>query len=411
MRVSLITQPFIGGRDLHNFVGDVAGDEQLTHLDIVVAWAKRSGLNRLRADLEIMGDRTGATRLIVGISEGGATRQGLELARELFDTVHVFHDRSGRTFHPKLYLAWGTSSARLLVGSHNATAGGVYFNYEVGLECELVLPSDTAFLNKVHEYIALLYGDAALCRELTDEILTELLANERYRIADEDVHRRPATTAGPEELDTDVDVDTAPPPAGSTASIFGISTQPKKPDPGATSTGRGGGLIKKATHPAPGKPAAAPSSPVAVTRRWFKRLSRADAQHPASVNTHPTGALRLVQAKHPINQTVFFRHDFFAGLPWARTPKAAGFLELTVVPFEVVIDGVDHGSHNLRVDDAAYKEAGQGNFTSVLHWDGLRPILQATDYTHHFVILERLANGAFRLEITATDPGPDAFIG
>jgi hypothetical protein len=52
----------------------------------------------------------------------------------VFDRVHVVHDPGGRTFHPKLYLVEGPARATLLVGSSNATAGGLYFNFEASLE-------------------------------------------------------------------------------------------------------------------------------------------------------------------------------------------------------------------------------------------------------------------------------------
>ena len=145
-KIRFVAQPFGDGRDLRDFIHEVAEEPLLTRLDVVVAWAKRSGLSRLKRDLETIGTRGAETRIIVGIDEGGATRQGLELARALFGTVHVFHDRSGRTFHPKVYLARGDTSARLMVGSHNLTAGGVYFNYEAGLEAELELPDDAGLL-------------------------------------------------------------------------------------------------------------------------------------------------------------------------------------------------------------------------------------------------------------------------
>ncbi len=422
--VRFVAQPFADGADLRDFVSAVADDPSLTHLDVVVAWAKRSGLSRVREQLEEIRARPSDTRIIVGIDEGGATHQGLELARELFDAVHVFHDRSGRTFHPKVYLAWGEESARLLVGSQNATAGGVYFNYEAGIDAELILPEDEALLTSVQDYVARLYAEGGLCKELTDAVLAEMVANPRYRIGNEDDRHRPAPPGAPEELDAEVDVDAVAAPAAATPSIFGGSTEPKRPDPGVVgptkqAAAKKAAASKKATpakKAAPVKKAAAvgggapPAAPVAVHKRWFKRLSASDAQHPPTAGSNVTGVLRLVQAGHAINQTNYFRHDFFAPLPWAETPKPRGLFEQTVVPFDVVVAGVHLGVRNLRVDDAAYREAGQGNHTSVLHWDGLTATLAGTDHGGDFVVLERLADGSYRLEITPHDPSPGSFI-
>lgn len=406
-KIRFVAQPFGDGRDLRDFIHEVAEEPLLTRLDVVVAWAKRSGLSRLKRDLETIGTRGAETRIIVGIDEGGATRQGLELARALFGTVHVFHDRSGRTFHPKVYLARGDTSARLMVGSHNLTAGGVYFNYEAGLEAELELPDDAGLLASVQEYIDRLHADTQLCLELTDDVMTELLTNPRYRIQNEDARGRPAAENKPEELDSDVDVDDEE--AAGAPSIFGASAESKRPDPGT------GSLIKKAVAKKAGGAPPAPQVPQhpmhgVVVKRWFKALSASDAQHPPKAGSNVTGVLRLVQAGHAIDQTRYFRHDLFVALPWAGTPKARGLFEQTVVPFEVVIGGTSLGTHNLRVDDAAYREAGQGNHTSVLHWDGLGPTLAASDYTDHYVVLERRADGTYRLELTPNDPGAAAFI-
>lgn len=431
MQVRFVAQPFADGRDLRDFLSAVTADADLTQLDVVVAWAKRSGLSRLQPHLEALRDRGGQMRLVVGIDEGGATRQGLELARTLFDRVHVFHDRTGRTFHPKVYLAAGVDSARLLVGSHNATAGGVYFNYEAGLESELTLPGDQPLLDSVRDYLARLYADTDLCKELTDAALAEMLANPRYRIGDEDSRRRAAPPPNePEELDAEVDLLDGVTPAGAAPSMFGTSAEPKRSDPGADGAAKKAAPAKAAAKkaaPAAGAPAkkaapakAAPAkkaapggpgpiAPGAVSKRWFKELPNSDAQHPQTGN--PTGALRLTKAKHPIDWRTYFRHDFFAGTYWQTTQSQHGqTLDYANVTFDVVINGNALGARTLRVDHAPHREQGQSNVPTDLKWGNLSPDLLGTDYTGYWVVLERLTNGGFRLEITAVDPGAAAFI-
>lgn len=416
--VSFVAQPFADGRDLRDFLNAIATEPAINELDVVVAWAKRSGLRRVRTQLEAVRDRPGTTRLIVGIDEGGATRQGLELAREVFSSVHVFHDNSWRTFHPKIYLGAGADRARLLVGSNNLTAGGVFYNYEAALECVLSLPTDQALLDEVRAYIDRLYADAEVCKPLDDALLQELINNPRYRVRDEDVSK---TAGGPaaedDEPPEDVDLESDD-PEPAPESIFGKSAEPKRADPipshaltKKAGTGTKAAAAKKAVPAkAAAKKAGAPTAPAAgVAKRWFKKLSASDARHPPSATSHVTGVLRLVQAGHQINQTNYFRADFFANRPWTGTPRPRGLFEETTVPFHVVVNGVDHGVHTLRVDHAPWREAGQGNHTTVLHWDGVAAILDATDYTGHYVVLERLIDGSFRLEITPTDPGSAAF--
>lgn len=424
MQVQFSVQPFADGDDLRSFIGHVRADPGLVDLDVVVAWAKRSGLSRLYSDLAALRPRSGLTRLIVGIDEGGATRQGLELARHLFDRVYVFHDRSGRTFHPKVYLASGPTRARLLVGSHNATAGGVYFNYEAGLDCELDLPADVALLESVQAYVNRLLADTGLCKEVSDSVLGELVANPRYKVGDEDARRKPSGAGSPEELDAEVDIDEVPGPAGAPPSIFEASAESKKPDPGvsapaANAAAKKAAAKKAAPTKAPAKKApakkAAPTpgatAAASVKKRWFKQLSNSDAQHPPRPNSKVTGALRLNQADHPIDWRTYFRRDFFDGLNWhseqSRNQKP---IEYVMVPFHVMVNGQDLGDYVLRVDHAAHREHGQSNVPTDLKWGTLMSAMRANDYTGEYVILERLSNSTYRLEISPSDPGPGAFL-
>lgn len=419
MDVSFVAQPLADGRDLRDFLEAVAAEPAINELDVVVAWAKRSGLRRVRKQLEVVRDRPGTTRLIVGIDEGGATRQGLELAREIFSSVHVFHDNSWRTFHPKIYLGVGADRGRLLVGSNNLTAGGVFYNYEAAIECVLSLPADQAIVDEVRAYIGRLYADADVCKQLDDTLLAELVSNPRYRVRDEDASKTAAGRADGDDEELPEDVDLEPDdPEPAPGSIFGKSAESKRADPVPAKAGaKKAAAVKKvpatkaALANAAAKKAGGPGLPAAgVAKRWFKKLSASDARHPPSATSHVTGVLRLVQAGHLINQTSYFRADFFANRPWTGTPRPRGLFEETTVPFHVVVNGVDHGVHMLRVDHAPWREAGQGNHTTVLHWDDVAAILDATDYTGHYVVLERLTDGSFRLEITPTDPGAGAFI-
>ena len=262
----------------------------------------------------------------MGIDQGGATQQGLETALELFDEVFIFHDRTGRTFHPKVYFGWGAGNAVVLVGSHNVTAGGAYYNYEAGVELTLALPDDDATIASVHDFIALLLSDTGACRRLTPELLTDLASDPRYKVQDED---RPRSTPAdaPTDLDTDTDVEIPDEPAASSGeSIFGRSTHRKRPGPRSSTRG---GRVRNPATPSSGSSSPSGSSAV-VVRRWFKRLSGSDAQRPPRSGSNVTGVLRLVQAGHSINQTNYFRQTFFAALPWAGTQKARGLFEQTV---------------------------------------------------------------------------------
>jgi len=410
VQVRFVAQPFADGYDLWSFIHAVAADPALTNLDVVVAWAKRSGLSRVEDDLEVISARPGRARMIVGIDEGGATRQGLTLARALFDTVHVFHDRAGRTFHPKVYLGWGDTTALLLVGSHNLTAGGVYFNYEIGLVCELALPGDAPLFTDVQQYIARLHGDASACKQLTDDVLAELIANPRYRVDDEDTRHTPAVAGAPEELDAEVDVETKPDPPGWSPSIFGGSAEAKKPDPGTAvkkaSAAKKAAATKKAAAGRAPPPGPVPTAAAAVQKRWFKRMSYSDAQQQKTAATNVKGVLTLGKAGHPIDQTTYFRTDFFAPLAWSATNTPNGVKESATVSANVFVNGTQIGQYDLTIDHADSRIAGQGNTPTWLHWDAFGLYLRTNNHVENYVTIERLTNGSFRILIDPNPAGP-----
>jgi hypothetical protein len=124
VHVRFVSQPFHGGTDLRDFLQAVAAQPGIRTLRMVVAWAKRSGLARAADELNAIRASGGMVIAIVGVSEGGATEQGLRMLIEHTDEAYVFHDRK-RTFHPKVYLAESGDHAMLLAGSHNLTAGGL----------------------------------------------------------------------------------------------------------------------------------------------------------------------------------------------------------------------------------------------------------------------------------------------
>ena len=103
---------------------------------------------------------------------------------------------------------------------------------------------------------------------------------------------------------------------------------------------------------------------------WRKRLNRSDAQQ-TSEGTNPTGCLRFTQARkdnpNPIDQTDFFRNQLFRRFEWAPI-KANPYEEAAKVPFHLTIKGKPLGAFELQIRHKPSGEAGQGNYTTSLHW-------------------------------------------
>ncbi len=415
MYARFVAQPFAGEANLHDFIARIVEDHSLRSLTVVVAWAKRSGLRHLRRPLDDFRGRGGESRMIVGIDEGGATRQGLETACGLFDQIHVFHDRSGRTFHPKIYLAQGEANAELLIGSNNLTAGGVFFNYEASLSCVLDLTSteDVDLLDAVLGYIDRLYADDGACIELDNDTLERLVRDARYKIGDEDAIRRPQRLDDPENFDSDVDfTDASQTSQGLSASpsIFAGSRERKRGAPSqreeTSSAARAGRSTVEADTP---PQAVRPAAGARIVKRWFKQMTATDAQRPpqrGSKPSNPTGDLRLVQARHPIDQTTYFRQDFFEPLDWKSRPGSRGSIDEAVASFHVFIGRFYQGLYDLKVSDKQSREAGQRNYTSGLHWGPFAPVLATENFKDYYVVLERLDDDTYQLILTRDDPGP-----
>ena len=117
----------------------LAGD--WTDFRAAVAFVKASGVRHLAEPLADFSKR-GRIDLVVGIDHGGTSYEGL---RDLMAAVgagarvSVFHNLLPYTFHPKVYLFKSPKSAEAFIGSGNLTEGGLFTNYEVGIQVQLDL--------------------------------------------------------------------------------------------------------------------------------------------------------------------------------------------------------------------------------------------------------------------------------
>ena len=427
-RVSFRGQPGDAANAAGEFLRRALNDPNIDELTVVVAWARFRGLARLRSELVAFKER-GSSRIIVGIDEGGATGPGLHAAIRWFSAAYVFHDRSGGTFHPKIYLAEGASKALLLVGSSNATPGGFFFNHEASLEAEFDLPedSDSEALFGVRDYISRLLEDTDVCLQLDEELIERLVADRRYRVSGNERRSRPVPTPPPEGAEeADVEEGGEEPSDGDDAPIFGSSRHARPRVPGLSEEARTelAGLetddeaeelpasgappaqppappAPPAAAPPPASPSPAPGPPTVVAT-WSKPMSRADAQQPASAGTNPTGLLRLAKAGHDIDHRTWFRQTLFGSVPWSpQVDREGNPIEVASVPFVVTINGASVGTFNLLVDHAPHREEQQDNVTTILHWGReMGAILRGTSYYQKTVTISRLSDGTYRLDIS-----------
>lgn len=146
MRLSVINQyPDLEatGPRLQTLIGEFA-DRPRAQFRCLVAFASEQGLKQVENSILDFLERGGAIYFIVGVDLGGTSREALERLlswKRAFPKrvdARVFSTANNATiFHPKVY--WFDSPERrvVVVGSANATAGGLVRNFEVSLEMEL----------------------------------------------------------------------------------------------------------------------------------------------------------------------------------------------------------------------------------------------------------------------------------
>jgi HKD family nuclease len=219
VQVRMVFQPFRDDLSLHRVLELALADERLSEFTVVVAWAKESGLSRIRPLLQAFRARGGTARILLGVDEGGATIEGLHAAMNDFDEASVLNDPSSGTFHPKLYVISGEAASVIIIGSSNLTRGGLFANYEAGvcLDLDLIQAADVQAHEAVMQFIQRLQNDGT-SRTLTGDLIQQLLDNARYSIG--------CGKSSPSTAD-------ALGNPGATPSLFGVSHHAKNKDPGS----------------------------------------------------------------------------------------------------------------------------------------------------------------------------------
>ena len=387
MDVRFLAGPFADGLPA---LGDAMlrhlDDPRLNKLDIVVAWAKRSGLSRVRLGLEAFRARGGTVSAIVGIDERGATKQGLALVRALCNEMWIYRDTSGGTFHPKVYVFRGPELAIAIIGSANLTRGGLWDNYELSTELSLTLPTESAVLREVDSWIDRLRAQTEACLEASDLLLANVSGSRL--VQDED--RQEAWGEGDNTLHAVI-------------LPFGSAGLRKVRAPAIAGHDRAVRRRSNAKRGVEAGPATLPR--YRILTRWFKKLDASSAQRPPKGGTNVTGVLRLTKSVFPIDQTTYFRNELFNKASWKQTLVRRRPAELAVVAAELRIDGRYLGRHRFQLTYAKHREAGQRNVTTVLHWgDAVGAILRGESRVGWWVVIEALSDGSFGLAIQRLRP-------
>lgn len=378
-QVRPIFQPIVAGHKHADQLISLAGEPWMTDLLISSAFANSAGVSAVSAALAPV---AGNTRAFIGVRNGSTTAQAaaalLKLGIQLFgvDTA----SRS-RIFHPKVYLASSANRSRAIIGSANLTHPGLYNNIEAGADLELdhADASDKAFVDDFLDGFADLVANHPLhCfpimsgRQIVDLLEQGLLEDER------NLKTQTAYGAGKQGAQTSKSPIALP-----------LTAPPKK-------------KARKPRPPAPGGGQTTVTAPPTFGQLvWVKpNLPSSDLQ--LNQTSAVPGVLRLTQAKYQVNgqtidQTTYFRNQVFSQLNW--THNAAKQKDEADIPVSLIIAGVYVGDFDLSLSHKAAWAAGQGNYTTGLHWGDATPHIKQPGLLGRTLHLYEPANAQSRFVI------------
>ncbi|NVK74095.1 MAG: hypothetical protein HWE24_11475 [Oceanospirillaceae bacterium] len=134
--MELMNQPFTG--QLGNRLIELLDSSKYHTLNIAVAFAKNSGVLRIKESLDRFRAQGGKVNIYVGVDLGGTSYEALTALLLHTDSLNVIHAEKGQTFHPKIYQFIGEDTGLVIVGSHNLTGGGLWTNFESSMHVPLV---------------------------------------------------------------------------------------------------------------------------------------------------------------------------------------------------------------------------------------------------------------------------------
>ncbi|MDE7423590.1 MAG: phospholipase D family protein [Lachnospiraceae bacterium] len=149
--MSIINQPFQGQ------LGDILKTELLNDyksFTIFSAFAKNSGVLRLKESLETFKKYGGHIKAFIGIDLDGTSYEALLNLFTLCDELYVIHSESfSTTYHSKIYLLENPSKAWCAIGSNNLTGGGLWTNFESCFIQTFTLPNEINKLENIYNVI------------------------------------------------------------------------------------------------------------------------------------------------------------------------------------------------------------------------------------------------------------------
>lgn len=174
----VLLQPYEGtlGDTLNNMIRF----SEYKHLYISCAYAKFSGISRLKESIDEFKSKGGKLFCFIGIDQHNTSYEALCMLRALSDELYIVHNSNlSHTFHPKIYMMDNNSNnntAWMAIGSNNLTAGGLYINYEACSINTLDLNKNND--NKTYTSTLNVFDRFRRASELSDSIVLKIVSDD-----------------------------------------------------------------------------------------------------------------------------------------------------------------------------------------------------------------------------------------
>lgn len=150
--IELIDQPI--SEQLGTILKEKLSGDKYKHFVIVSAFAKNSGVLRMKDSLQKFRASGGRIEAFIGLDAHGTSYEAVVNLFQLVDELYIIHDSNlSITFHSKIYyLSDMQDSEWLSVGSSNLTGGGLWTNYETNSVVSIDLDASDDTRNYLKKY-------------------------------------------------------------------------------------------------------------------------------------------------------------------------------------------------------------------------------------------------------------------
>jgi HKD family nuclease len=177
----------------HHLVKSIA-DRKFDRFTCIVAFSSASGVAGLEKHL-LSATHLKEMTVITGVDQQGTSEEALQLLKSSGVNAYVYHHAEHTIFHPKIYLFEGKKHSRLIIGSSNLTASGLFTNVEASIlvDVDNAVAEDAKVVADVRAYFKSLFDRTDPNLQAVSDILIDKLKEEQLLPTEEqraDTHEK-----------------------------------------------------------------------------------------------------------------------------------------------------------------------------------------------------------------------------